>query len=201
MNYHFIKPQPEDLIDIEDLNENFDAIDGVLKELDDASAAFSEEVTAASLLQKLKTVDGSGSGLDADRFQGNALIPVAKGGTGASSAAAARANLGITADLIQSLIEGGSISMVKSVQRGVVEAGPRDQSITEWVGGTGTITVNAVNMNKAVVLLGGTVRGNGSPVRLQLTGAAEITWERSYAKAQNSSEVLSGFSWQLIEFY
>ena len=36
VNYHFIKPQPEDLIDIQDLDDNFDSIDTILKEQEDA---------------------------------------------------------------------------------------------------------------------------------------------------------------------
>lgn len=43
------------------------------------------DYTAADILEKLKTVDGSGSGLDADKFKGNNIIPVENGGTGKST--------------------------------------------------------------------------------------------------------------------
>lgn len=43
------------------------------------------DYTAADILAKLKTVDGSGSGLDADLFKGKPTIPIANGGTGAST--------------------------------------------------------------------------------------------------------------------
>ena len=43
------------------------------------------DYTAADILEKLKTVDGSGSGLDADLFKGKSIIPIANGGTGAST--------------------------------------------------------------------------------------------------------------------
>lgn len=52
------------------------------------------DYTAADILAKLKTVDGSGSGLDADLFKGKSTIPVANGGTGASTADMALRYLG-----------------------------------------------------------------------------------------------------------
>ena len=52
------------------------------------------DYTAADILAKLKTVDGSGSGLDADLFKGKKTIPVANGGTGASTADMALRYLG-----------------------------------------------------------------------------------------------------------
>ncbi len=52
------------------------------------------DYTAADILAKLKTVDGSGSGLDADLFKGKSTIPIANGGTGASTADKALRYLG-----------------------------------------------------------------------------------------------------------
>ena len=52
------------------------------------------DYTAADILAKLKTVDGSGSGLDADLFKGKSTIPIANGGTGASTADMALRYLG-----------------------------------------------------------------------------------------------------------
>lgn len=43
------------------------------------------DYTAVNILTKLKTVDGSGSGLDADKFKGNDTIPIENGGTGATT--------------------------------------------------------------------------------------------------------------------
>jgi len=63
--------------------------------------------TAADVLAKLLTVDGAGSGLDADLLDGqssafyldpanlSAAVPVALGGTGATTAGGARTNLGL----------------------------------------------------------------------------------------------------------
>ena len=48
-----------------------------------ANAALpAEDYTAEDILEKLKTVDGAGSGLDADLFKGQSVVPVANGGTG-----------------------------------------------------------------------------------------------------------------------
>lgn len=53
--------------------------------------------TAADVLAKIVTVDGAGSGLDADKFKGRDVIPVANGGTGLSTAPSLAVNLGSTA--------------------------------------------------------------------------------------------------------
>lgn len=52
------------------------------------------QYTAADVLAKLKTVDGSGSGLDADLFKGQATIPLSLGGTGGTTADQAITNIG-----------------------------------------------------------------------------------------------------------
>ena len=64
-NYSFVKPEVggSDSTWGTKLNANFDAIDAALQALDDA-------IAAADLLTELKTVDGSGSGLDADLLDG-----------------------------------------------------------------------------------------------------------------------------------
>ena len=50
--------------------------------------------TAADILNKLKAVDGDGSGLDADLFKGEDVVPVANGGTGSSAVRKAIRNVG-----------------------------------------------------------------------------------------------------------
>ncbi len=95
-NYKLIKPAQEDFYNVDDFNNNADIIDSQLKAVSDkAEAALpSSSYTAADILNKLKTVDGNGSGLDTDLFKGKSTIPVANGGTGATTAGAALTNLG-----------------------------------------------------------------------------------------------------------
>ena len=304
-NYQLTKPAPEDFVDIGDLNDNFDALDTALKSVaDTAEAALpTASYTGESILTKLKTVDGTGSGLDADLFKGSSTVAIANGGTGAATAADARNNLGVapasehnmktytslgqiglsgaptmdeiqealpnnsrlvfnpatsaytegtetanvpslygmvvmekidpsrwdisfrsktgpdalwvgikgkisgdsmfkqwvkipsTATLasdIQSLLQGGSISVVKSVQRGTMAAGKTTD---------GTITITSVNMNKAFVNLVGTIDGQGGPVRLKLSSATSVAWARSHIYGAGTNTDYSGFSWEVIEFY
>ena len=96
-NYNLKKPAQEDFYNVDDFNNNTDIIDSQLKAVSDkaTSALPSSSYTAADILNKLKTVDGNGSGLDTDLFKGKSVIPVANGGTGATTAKDAFAALGI----------------------------------------------------------------------------------------------------------
>lgn len=62
-NYNLKKPKNADFYNIEVQNENMDLVDAIMKELADGQ-------TAGQILTKLKTVDGAGSGLDADLLRG-----------------------------------------------------------------------------------------------------------------------------------
>lgn len=87
-------------------------ITGTLSDQADLQAALDGKLdassyTAADVLAKMLTVDGAGSGLDADLLDGqhgayyldpanlSAAVPITKGGTGATSAGAARTALGL----------------------------------------------------------------------------------------------------------
>ncbi|MCJ7855102.1 hypothetical protein MUJ63_02165 [Lachnospiraceae bacterium NSJ-143] len=96
-NYNLIKPSQEDFYNVDDFNANADIIDKTIKALSETagSALPASSYTAADVLAKIKTVDGSGSGLDADFFKGQSVIPVANGGTGATTVATARNALGL----------------------------------------------------------------------------------------------------------
>ena len=98
----------------------------------------------------------------------------------------------LLAAAIQNLLQEGSITMIKSVQRGSVAPG-LDKS--------GTITIAAVNTGKAVAILGGTVDGMGGPVQIELTNSTTVTWERSRIYGATGSTNMSGFSWQIVEYY
>ncbi len=95
-NYNLIKPDQEDFYNIDDFNNNADIIDNQLKVISDkaTSALPAESYTAADILNKLKTVDGANSGLDADLFKGQNVIPVDNGGTGNSDPERAIRNIG-----------------------------------------------------------------------------------------------------------
>ena len=74
-NYNLIKPSQEDFYNVDDFNANADIIDKTIKALSETagSALPASSYTAADVLAKIKTVDGSGSGLDADLFKGSDL--------------------------------------------------------------------------------------------------------------------------------
>ena len=97
-NYHLAKPAGEDFVDVEVLNGNMDTLDTELKTLSDKAgqALPTDQFTPEEILKKLKTVDGKGSGLDADLFQGKEVIPVTNGGTGGKTAPEAIKNLGLS---------------------------------------------------------------------------------------------------------
>ena len=94
-NYNLNLPAYDDLADIEKINENTRIIDSNLKQAADKAAAAlpATSYTAEDILNKLKTVDGANSGLDADLFRGQSVIPVENGGTGATTVDTARENL------------------------------------------------------------------------------------------------------------
>lgn len=73
-NYEFVKPDPggSDNTWAGKLNANFDDIDATIKALSNtvATKLNASGYTAADVLAKLLTVDGSGSGIDADKLDG-----------------------------------------------------------------------------------------------------------------------------------
>ena len=288
-NYKLIKPAQEDFYNVDDFNNNADIIDSQLKAISDkASAALpATSYTAADILNKLKTVDGANSGLDADLFKGESIIPIANGGTGATSNSIAIRNLGnpsyvfltrspdldegvnrsdinslvmagvllteavegvknipsffrdggrktavcfdtgnpaqyngymafdyyskeiamrmgqaqdwrrIVTDnniveMVQSALQSGGVSVVKSIQRGSVAIHADMNS--------NTATISAVNINKAIVLYTGMSTSNNSLTyypSITLTSPTEITATR-YAGSGNYSTVIP---YQVIEFY
>lgn len=91
-------------------------------------------------------------------------------------------NTSLLATTIQKLISGGSISMVKSVQRGIITIAANAT--------VGTATISSVNTSKAVVLYGGSIN-NGSDskstsssgywdVRLILKSATQVEATRRH---------------------
>ncbi len=101
-------------------------------------------------------------------------------------------NVLLLAAAIQTLLQGGNITMVKSVQRG---------QVAEGSSGSGSITINAVDMSKTFVnLLGHSPIGNnGGGVEIWLSSATTL----SYTRGSSVSSGTSGpaFSWEVVEFY
>lgn len=101
-NYNLIKPASNDNYDVDDFNTNFDAIDAQLKANADAAAAAqgaADKHTHGNITNdgKIGTLankavyTGAGGALQAG------TLPVAAGGTGGTTAAAARAGIGAQA--------------------------------------------------------------------------------------------------------
>lgn len=102
----------------------------------------------------------------------------------------------LLAATIQNLIQGGSISMIKSVQRGIITIAA---SATE---GTATLA-QAVNMSKAVVIFGGSIFGGGNSnyssyywdARLVLSANNKVNAARAYSPSYTAI-----VPYQVLEF-
>ena len=68
-NYRLLKPDQEDYYNVDDFNGNAEIIDGKMK----------EALDVGSILEKVKSVDGDGSGLDADVVKGKDVYGWAAG--------------------------------------------------------------------------------------------------------------------------
>lgn len=95
---------------------------------------------------------------------------------------------------IKSLLTGGEISMVKSIQRGVIGFNK---------GASSTATINEVDMAKTVVLFGGCsgdseyFSGATAHVTLENSTTVKVTREGNYANTYNWVEV----AYTVLEFY
>ena len=106
-------------------------------------------------------------------------------------------NTELLAPVIQNLLKGGSVSMVKSVQRGII-----------WIGSDSTeatATITAVNTSKAVVLFGGSSTSASSSnsaylkysfVNLALTNSTTVTASRA-----DSGHANLNVPYQVVEYY
>ena len=288
-NYNLNLPAYDDLADIEKINENTRIIDTNLKQAADKAAAAlpSSSYTATDILNKLKTVDGANSGLDADLFKGESTIPVANGGTGKTTAREAYRNLAyggytkkitdfniyvasgyyivhgesknspidmnywimlevmsggientymieqtatviqftsasvarkkfyrhcyssstnnwsdwveiVTTDNIATMmntaLQSGGVSVVKSIQRGIISMGQQTR--------VKTATINAVNTNKAFVIYTGvTITDSASNMwpYLELTNSTTVTATRLANPVNDGS--ITTVPYQVIEYY
>lgn len=106
------------------------------------------------------------------------------------------------ASLIQNLLKGGSISVVKSVQRGTVNlegtASANESAYTMMH----DVTINSINTNKAMLLINGHnyTSGNAGANNAygRIKNANTLTFNNTYAR---SSQWECKIDWQVIEFY
>lgn len=105
------------------------------------------------------------------------------------------------AEMIQSLLTGGSISVVKSVQRG---------TYTTTTSTSGTITISSVDVNKSFVLVNGCVDGGSSnegtssaPAYKAYVGDTSVSLSSSTQLTVKNQTGTSGatIAWQVVEFY
>lgn len=104
-------------------------------------------------------------------------------------------NTSLLATTIQNLIQGGSISMIKSIQRGIITIA---DNATE---GTATLA-QAVNMSKAVVLFGGSIYGGNDSSYSNYWDARLVLSEKNKVNAARSRS--AGYAaivpYQVLEF-
>lgn len=106
------------------------------------------------------------------------------------------------ASLIQNLLKGGDISVVKSVQRGTVNlegtASANESAYTMMH----DVTINSINTNKAMLLINGHnyTAGNAGAFNAygRIKNANTLTFNNTYAQ---SSQWECKIDWQVIEFY
>lgn len=99
-NFGFTKPDVNEFYDVEVQNENLDKIDETLKQ-----NSIPANIGAAKVGHKHNASDINSGTLSSDRLP---VIPVTKGGTGASNSSQARANLGIAEEYWTFTLEDGS---------------------------------------------------------------------------------------------
>lgn len=98
------------------------------------------------------------------------------------------------ANTIQSLLQSGGVSVVKSVQRGIISMGQRTS--------VKTVTINKVNTNKAIVIYtGATIADSAANMwpYLELTNSTTVTATR-LGNPVNDDQITT-VPYQVIEYY
>lgn len=108
-------------------------------------------------------------------------------------------NTSLLATTIQNLLKGGSISVVKSVQRGTVNISSSSSS-------TYNVTISAVNINKSFLIINGENSTGSSGAATPYNASGEIKNSTTLLFTptyKDNSPVEYGYSlrWQVVEFY
>lgn len=156
------------------------------------------EYTAADVLTKIKTMDGSGSGLDADLFKGVSIIPIANGGTGTTTAALARNALGLgntTAAL--PIANGGTGTTTAALARNALGLGNTTGALPVANGGTGSATVAAAQDALGIISGSGTAYASGTAISYGITFTAV---PQVFATWSTTAGVVAG-AWGVLKVY
>ena len=122
-------------------------------------------------------------------------------------------NTSLLATTIQNLLKGGSISVVKSVQKGTLQLSGSPEIITTYESGDGysdmkyfykDITISPVDVTKSVVFFNSPSNARES-YTCRLVNSTTL---RIYLEAENSDSITSKTvyyyyrtTWQVVEFY
>ena len=111
-------------------------------------------------------------------------------------------NTSLLATTIQNLLKGGSISVIKSVQRGTVNLEGTASANESPYTMMHDVTINSINTNKAMLLINGHNYTSGNAGAMNAYGriknANTLTFNNTYA---HSSQWECKIDWQVIEFY
>ena len=173
--YNLKKPAPEDFYNVADHNGNMDALDAALHGLETGKAAAEHTHAPADLGAAAESHTHAAGEIT------SGVLPVANGGTGANSAAAARTNLGAAAaehdhaagDITSGTLpvaRGGTgltsapsvlVNLASTTAAGILSASPRP-------GVTGTLPVNRGGTGKASWTANRLIYPSGSTTLAQL---------------------------------
>ena len=99
------------------------------------------------------------------------------------------------ASLIQNLLKGGDISVVKSVQRGTVNLSDVSTSTT-------SVTISSINMNKSFLLIDGQnyTAGNAGAINAsgKIKSSTTLEFTPTYERNQKYDYAIN---WQVVEYY
>lgn len=118
-------------------------------------------------------------------------------------------NTSLLATTIQNLLKGGSISVVKSVQRGTVNLSGNVSTADEVNTLMHDVTINSINTNKAMLLIDGHnyTAGNAGARNAfgRIKNETTITFGNTYTRSTGINTVTYNWEcaldWQVIEFY